>query len=197
MRMPLKQTTLTLDTQEEERAIIQAVLQGDCVDFQILVRRYHKPIYNLMYRVLRDIMTAEDLTQETFTRAYEKLDTFKAGKRFFPWLYSIGFNLCKDYMRRQGIRNSLFSDNTESEHWADPDGDNCLKRADCVLEVKQVAVALEKLPLLYSEPMLLYYREGLSLRDISDALNVSPGAVKVRIHRGREKLKLLLGVDHE
>ena len=59
------------------------------------------------------------------------------------------------------------------------------------------AAALEKLPLLYSEPMLLYYREGLSLRDISDALNVSPGAVKVRIHRGREKLKLLLGVDHE
>ena len=72
-----------------------------------------------------------------------------------------------------------------------------MKNADCVLEAEQVALAMEKLPLLYSEPMLLYYREGLTSREISDALNISSSAVKVRIHRGREKLKRLLGVDHE
>ncbi len=142
-------------------------------------------------------MTAEDLTQETFTRAYEKLNSFNAGKRFFPWLYSIGFNICKDYLRRKGIQNTLISGDFESEQWADPGGDDCMKNADCVLEAEQVALAMEKLPLLYSEPMLLYYREGLTSREISDALNISSSAVKVRIHRGREKLKRLLGVDHE
>ncbi len=197
MRMPLKHTRPSIDTQEEERAIVQAVLQGDNVDFQILVRRYHKPIYNLMYRVLKDIMTAEDLTQETFTRAYEKLGTFRTGKRFFPWLYAIGFNLCKDHLRRQGIQNNLFSDNAEPEKWADPNSADCLKKVDCVLGVEQVTVAIAKLPLLYSEPMLLYYREGLTLREISDVLSVSSAAIKVRIHRGRERLKRLLGVDHE
>ena len=196
MRMPLKHTR-TINAQEEERAIVQAVLQGDSAEFQILVRRYHKAIYNLMYRVLKDIMTVEDLTQETFTRAYEKLGTFKTGNRFFPWLYSIGLNLCKDYLRRQGIQNNLFSESPEPENWADPDSGDCLKKADCMLEVEQVAAALEKLPLLYSEPMLLYYREGFTLREISNILNVSSDAVKVRIHRGRERLKRLLGVDHE
>jgi len=195
MRMPLKDTTPAFDTQEEELAIVRAVLQGDFADFQILVRRYQKPIYNLMYRVLKDIMTAEDLTQETFTRAYEKLGSFKTGKRFFPWLYAIGFNLCKDHLRRQGIQNRLFSDNSESEQWPDPNGDDCLKKADCVMEVEEVTTALEELPLLYSEPMLLYYREGLTLREISDILKVSSTTVKVRIYRGREQLKRLLGEE--
>lgn len=197
MRMPLKHTTPTMETQEEERVIVEAVLGGDYVDFRILVERYHKPIYNLMYRAFKDVMTAEDLTQETFTRAYEKLGTFKSRRRFFPWLYSIGMNLLRDHLRRQGTRNSLFADRSESEQWADPDGQNCLKMADCVLEVGQVALALEKLPFQYSEPMLLYYREGLTVREIADALNVSPAAVKVRMHRGRDKIKQLLGVNHE
>lgn len=196
MRMPFKHTTPIIDTQEEERAIVQAVLQGDTVEFQILVRRYHKPIYNLMFRVLKDIMTAEDLTQETFTRAYEKLGTFRTGKRFFPWIYAIGLNLCKDYLRKQGRHSHLFSDNAESDELADPGGDDCQKNVDRALEVQQVARALEKLPLLYSEPMLLYYREGLTLREISDVLNVSAAAVKIRIHRGREKIKRSLGVNH-
>lgn len=197
MRMPLTRTKPIKAIEEEERLIIQAVLQGDYVDFQILVKRYHKAIYNLMYRVMKDVMMAEDLTQETFARAYEKLGTFKTKRRFFPWLYSIGMNLCKTHLRREGIRNSLFSDDSESEQWADPDGQDCLKKADCALEVEQVALALDKLPLLYSEPMLLYYREGLTVREVAVALNASSSSVKVRIHRGREKLKKLLGLDHE
>jgi RNA polymerase sigma-70 factor, ECF subfamily len=197
MRMPLMRTTPTMDIEEEERLIIQAVLQGDHIDFQILVRRYHKPIYSLMIRMIKDVMTAEDLTQETFARAYEKLRSFKTRKRFFPWLYSIGINLCKDHLRRQGIRDHIFSDKSDSGQWPDPDGQNCLKNADCVLEVEQVALALGKLPLQYSEPMLLYYREGLTVSEIADALNISSATAKVRIHRGREKLKQMLGADHE
>lgn len=181
----------------EERRIVKAVLKGDLVDFQVLVRRYHKPIYHLMYRVMRNVMTAEDLTQETFTRAYEKLHTFNVRKRFFPWIYAIGVNLTKDYLRRQGVTDNLFSDTPASELWPDPNGEDCAKKPDCVLEVGQVAGALEELPIGYSEPMLLFYREGFTVKEISGALGISSAAVKVRLHRGRKKLMHKLGVGYE
>ena len=198
-QMPMQATPIrpSLGNDEEERIIIQAVLKGDLEEFQILVRRYHKPIYHLMFRALRDTMTAEDLTQETFARVYEKLHTFKAKKRFFPWLYTIAVNLCKDYLRRQGIRRGLFSDNADAGQWPDPDGDACAKKPDCILEVAQVAGAMDKLPILYSEPMLLFYREGFTVKEISNALGISSSAVKVRIHRGRKKLMHKLGVGYE
>lgn len=119
------------------------------------------------------------------------------GKRFFPWLYAIAVNLTKDHLRRQGVTENLFSDDPASELWPDPNGDDCAKKTDCVLEVEQVAGALEELSLCYSEPMLLFYREGFTVKEISDALGITPAAVKVRLHRGRKKLMHKLGVGYE
>lgn len=193
MQVPKRSIAPSLSMDEEERTIVKAVLQGDLSEFQILVRRYQKPVYNLMFKVTLDVMTAEDLTQETFTRVYEKLHSFKLRKRFFPWLYTIAVNLCKDHLRRQGISNGLFSDKPDDDQWPDPDGQDCARKPDCVLEVKQIGRVLDKFPIRYSEPMLLYYREGFSIREISKALGISSSATKVRIHRGRRKLMEIIG----
>ncbi len=182
---------------EEERAIITAVLHGDLSEFEILVRRYQKPVYHFMLRATRQSMAAEDLTQDTFTRAYEKLHTFKRRKRFFPWLYTIAVNVCRDHLRRRGLSNTLFAENCDDAQWSEPLQNDCKNNAECLLEVERIAAQMEKLPLRYSEPMLLYYREGFTVKEISNALGISRAAVKVRIHRGREKLKRQLGVSHE
>lgn len=197
MGSPKKQTAPSMSRDEQERTIVKAVLQGDLSEFKILVRRYQKPIYNLMFRVTRNAMTAEDLTQETFTRVCEKLHMFKLRKRFFPWLYTIAVNLCKDHLRRQNISNGLFSDAPDEDQWPDPKGRDCSKKPDCVLEVKLIAEVLDKFPISYSEPILLYYREGFSIREISQALGISSSAVKVRIHRGRRKLIEIMGGNNE
>lgn len=186
-----------ISADEEERTIVIAVLHGDSVEFEILVRRYQSPIYHLMLRATKHEMTAEDLTQDAFTRAYEKLHTYKLRKRFFPWLYTIAVNVCRDHMRRRGISQNVFTDKADNQPWPDPRGDDCARKPDCVLEVGQISRIMEDLPLLYSEPMLLYYREGFSIREIAGALGISSAAVKVRIHRGRRTLKNKLGVDNE
>lgn len=182
---------------EQERVIIKAVLKGDVAGFQILVRRYQKPVYNLMYRVTQDAMTAEDLTQDTFARVFEKLYLFKLRRRFFPWLYAIAVNICKDHLRRQGLRNGLFTEKSDEDQWPDPDGQDCSKKPDCVLEVDQIAQVLETFPIQYSEPMFLYYREGFTIREISGTLGITSSAAKTRIHRGRQKLMDILGGGHE
>lgn len=187
---------IPMETQDEKH-IIEAVLQGDAAAYRILVERYQKPVYSLMLRLTGSTMTAEDLTQEAFTRAYEKLHTFRRGRRFFPWLYSIAVNRCRDHMRRKGIRKDLFSDIPEGFTVPDPDAGDCARQADCVSDVNRISEAMDRLPLKYSEPLLLYYREELTVKEIAAALNLSVSAAKVRIHRGRDLLKRLMGVDHE
>lgn len=181
----------------EEKDIIEAVLAGDAAAFRILVERYQKPVYSHMLRLTGSTMTAEDLTQEAFTLAYQKLHTFRRRRRFFPWLYTIAVNRCRDHLRRKGLRKTLFATIPDGFTVPDPAAGDCARQADCVAEVNRISDAMNRLPLAYSEPLLLYYREGLTIKEIATAMNLSTSAAKVRLHRGRDLLKRLLGVDHE
>lgn len=181
----------------DEKGLIEAVLGGDVASFRPLVERYQAPVYSFMLRATGSVMTAQDLTQDVFMRAYEKLHTFRREKRFFPWLYTIAVNRCRDFRRRKGIRRDLFVDGPD--HWepADPRAEDCVRRQDCVMAVQQMAAMVERLPLSISEPLLLFYREELSIREIAEILGITPAAVKTRIHRGRQQLKEMMGVHDE
>jgi len=179
----------------EETQIVKAVLHGDADEFRILVERYQKPVYNFMLRITRVTMTAEDLTQDVFERAYAKLHTFKSGKRFFPWLYTIAVNAGRDHLRKKGVRHDIFDSESTILEWADNDTEGCVKRLDCIMDASRVSDALDRLPLKYSEPMLLYYREGFTVKEIAAALRISLPSVKIRIHRGRELLKAAIGAN--
>lgn len=184
-----------MDLTIEEKQIVDAVLHGDADEFRILVERYQTPVYNLMLRLTHTTMTAEDLTQDVFERAYAKLHTFKSGKRFFPWLYTIAVNAGRDHLRKKGVRRDIFSADAGTQEWADPDTESCVKRLDCVMEAVRVSDAMDRLPLKYSEPMLLYYREGFSVKEIAAALSISVPSIKVRVYRGRKLLMQAIGVN--
>jgi RNA polymerase sigma-70 factor (ECF subfamily) len=89
-----------MDSKDEQRCI-DRVLGGEVNAFGTLVVRYQKPIFNLMYRMVGSSDRAADLTQETFFKAYQKLDRFHPGRKFFPWLYAIGLNLARDSVRKK------------------------------------------------------------------------------------------------
>lgn len=182
---------------QDEKHIIEAVLQGDVPEYRILVERYQRPVYSMMLRLTGSVMTAEDLTQDVFTRAYEKLHTFKAGRRFFPWLYTIAVNRCRDHLRRKKKRQDLFSEEPDGFRPSAPDPGTCANQPDCLMEANRVAEAMEQLPVKYSEPLLLYYREEFSVKEIAGALGISVSAAKVRIHRGRGLLRRIMGVSDE
>jgi len=181
----------------DETRIIAAVLDGEVEYFRILVERYQKPVFSLMRWQTGSTATAEDLTQEVFIQAYAKLHTFKPSRRFFPWLYTIAINRCRDHLRRRGIHRQLFAEGPAPEPLPDPNAERCAARVECVLEVHQVAAAIERLPAGYGEPLLLYYREGFSVKEIAATLGISTAATKVRIHRGRELLRSAMGVNDE
>jgi RNA polymerase sigma-70 factor (ECF subfamily) len=173
----------------DEQLCIDRVLRGEVNAFGTLVERYQKPIFNLMYRMAGSSDKAADLTQETFMRAYQKLERFHPGKRFFPWLYSIGLNLARDFARKEACSPETGSKlNPESFSGCNSPGDQYDRMCD-TLEFLRLEKALDQLPVIYREALILRYHDECSIGDIAAALNLSVSAAKMRVHRGLDMLR--------
>jgi len=183
----------SLDDQE----IITAVLAGDMDAYSALVQRYQKPIFNLMYRVTRSHEDALDLAQETFIKAYEKLDYFKEGARFFPWLYTIGFNHARNFIRKaKPVKSFRTEDWEETLRVEDPGREE--EQMSNKMDIKRLDRALQGLRPDYREAIVLHYHEGLSMEDIATALQLSVSGAKMRVHRGVKKLReIVFRGNHE
>ena len=173
----------------DEQHFIDKVLRGEVNAFGTLVERYQKPIFNLMYRMAGSSDKAADLTQETFMRAYQKLERFHPGKRFFPWLYAIGLNLAKDFARKNPVNPEAGSVlNPEAISGCDSPADEHERMCDS-LEFLRLEKALDELPLIYREALILRYHDERSMSDIAAALNLSLSAAKMRVQRGLKMLR--------
>ena len=177
-----------MDSNDEQRCI-DRVLRGEVNAFGPLVERYQKPIFNLMYRMAGSSDKAADLTQETFIRAYQKLERFHPGKKFFPWLYSIGLNLARDFARKKTWNPEAGPTmNPESFSGCNSPGDQHDRMCES-LEFLRLEKALGELPLIYREALILRYHDECSMRDIAATLNLSVSAAKMRVHRGLDMLR--------
>jgi RNA polymerase sigma-70 factor (ECF subfamily) len=172
----------------DDQQAISAVLTGDVNAFAVLVERYQKPIYNLMYRMTGSQADALDLAQETFIKAYEKLDRFKTGKKFFPWLYTIGINHARNFLRRARLEPEPVREQWEEDRRVDNPGAE-EERLSLHLDHQRLQQALLELPADYREAVLLRFQEELSMEDIAVALQLSVSGAKMRVHRGLDKLR--------
>ena len=84
--------------------LIQQILDGDDNAFSELVKKYEKPVHALVWRKLGDFHTAEEITQDTFLKAYQRLATLKKPQRFAGWLYVIAANNCSTWLRKKRLR---------------------------------------------------------------------------------------------
>ena len=181
----------------EDQQVINRVLRGDVDAFGTLVHRYQRPIFNLMYRVAGTSEDAADLTQETFAKTYQNLERFKPGKRFFPWLYSIGLNVARDFGRKNKLNpetkavNEL--ENLTTYHSPEADQDNLIAGLDFLTLEK----TLRSLPIAYREALVLRYHEELPMRDVAEALDISLSAAKMRVKRGLEMLRQSFKEGHK
>ena len=183
--------------QPDDQQVICAVMNGNVNAYSTLVLQYQKPIFNLMYRVTGSYEDAKDLAQETFIKAYEKLDHFRTGARFFPWLYTIGYNHARNFVQRgkslQQSSDKDFENNSGLDYPSQQE-----ERVLAQIDFLRIYQALDQLPVDYREAVILHYHEGLSMEDIATALQLSISGAKMRVHRGIKKLReIILGNDHE
>lgn len=145
-----------------------------------LVSRHRAAVYGLALHLLGDPDEADEAAQEAFVRAYEFLGRFR-GRRFGPWVRGIVANVCCERRRHRGRFETAPADlasKLESRCGS--------ARWETVMVVRE---AMRSLPDSLSVPLALFYLDGASVQDVAEALSLSPGTVRVRLHRGRERLR--------
>ncbi len=171
----------------QENKLVLRAQKGDNDAFSELVSLYEKKIYNLALRMTRDREDALDLSQEIFIRIYKSLPLFKAQSTFSTWVYSIASNACIDFTRRESKRKTHSID--EEEYFEIPDLKYSPENSAENSELReQIVGAIDSLSPEHREVIVLRELNGLSYDEIADALDISPGTVKSRICRAREKM---------
>jgi len=185
----MDQTAWPLNVTVDDAALIGRVLDGDTQQFALLVGRYQAGMYRHAVAMVLDHDVAEDMVQDTFVRAYAQLSTCRERERFRGWLFQMLRNRCLDYLK-DVRRRSVPLD--KAGPVLDP-AEGPAARLERGRLREQLAQALERLPDTQREAFVMHYVEELSYEVMSELLDASVSALKMRVARAREALSAALG----
>ena len=176
----------------DDAKLIQRVLAGDDTAFSVLVRKYQKPVHALAWRKIGDFHVAEEITQDTFLKAYQRLSTLKEPQRFLSWLYVIATNHCKAWLRKKRLQTeSLENTSSEALEKATYSGYIIEENERTAIEAQRevVKALLAKLQESERTVITLHYFGDMSSAEIGAFLGVSANTVRSRLRRAQERLK--------
>lgn len=169
-------------------AVVRAVLNGKAELYGILVQRYQDSLFRYAERMTGRPDEASDIVQASFVKAYENLDHCRNAERVGAWLFRINANQCKDYLKNRR-RKDVKLDDAARILSEDDDPEMSAERRQLR---EEIARALYRLTEEEREAFIMKHIEGFSYHEMSDMLDVSVPALKMRVHRAREELQTLL-----
>jgi RNA polymerase sigma-70 factor, ECF subfamily len=176
--------------QKAEADIIVRILNGDRQAYALLVEEYKTPIYNLAFRMTGNVGDADDLTQETFIRAYVNLWRFHTTEKFFTWLYTISVNLIRNHLKK--VKNDDLLDRKKNIYHTDNENQSPETLIMTTQESNEIDKALLSLKYELRVLLIMKYHQELSFDEIAEITGKSVSAIKMRIYRGLEKLEQLI-----
>ncbi|HEX8393964.1 MAG TPA: sigma-70 family RNA polymerase sigma factor [Longimicrobium sp.] len=185
-------------TQVSDHELVTRAQQGSEKAYRELLGRYERPVFSIVYRMIRDREQAEDLAQETFVRVFNHIDRYDPKYKFSSWIFKIATNLTIDHIRRKelntvsidGSRNATTADQIEATAITiiSPD-----ENPEELLEAKELGEEIEeaigRLRPEYRAAILLRHVEGREYQEIAEIMGLPLGTVKTYIHRGRNELR--------
>jgi RNA polymerase sigma factor (sigma-70 family) len=176
----------------EDFKLIDMAVGGDDQAYAKLLQRYKRPVYHMILKMVRNVDDAEDLTIESFAKAFRSLARFKKDFTFSTWLFRIATNNSIDFIRKKKL-NTLSIENT----FTDDDGQSVsIDVEDINLNPQDIAIKAQKeeiiqvfvnmLPAKYQKLVRLRYFHELSYEEIAKELEAPLGTVKAQLHRARE-----------
>jgi len=184
----------------DDAKYVERILAGDADAFTTLVKKYEKQIHTFVWRRVRDYHVAEEITQDTFLRAYEKLGTLRDPNRFSGWLYMIATRRFLTWFDEKTIPMQSLDAMNEGEIEALLYAQYMMEQTEKLATEKQrevVGYLLEKLPARERTVVVLHYLSEMSCEEIGDFLEMPPNTVKSRLHRARKRLKKEAPIVHE
>jgi RNA polymerase sigma-70 factor, ECF subfamily len=165
------------------RDLLDRCRRGEREAFVELVERTYRQVYTLAVRLVGDRHEAEDVAQEAYLRVHRSLRGFRGDSSFQTWLYRIVANTAMTHLRKRGRFGDLADEPETVLRLADSGS------SEGEVDMDHVRVALNALPDAQRVVLLMKDAYGFTCREIADEMGVSEGAVKVRLHRARRRLK--------
>ena len=182
----------------DDRELATLAARGHERAFRELLERYQRPIFSLVYRMVRDRTLAEDLAQEAFIRAFNAIGSYKTSYKFSNWILKIANNHTIDYLRKRkldtvsidGSPHATTSDQVSQTQLVIPSRDENPQQYVEHRELGgQIEEAIGELREEYRTVILLRHVEGYAYEEIADIMELPLGTVKTYLHRARGELK--------
>jgi len=190
---------LALDLRNLPDADVAALAkEGREPAFRELVRRYERPVFSLIFRMVRDRETAEDLAQDTFIKVLNNIDRYRPEFKLSSWLFKIANNVTIDHLRKRQLATVSLDGSPHAQTAAEAQAPSLdvESRGESALEAMEsrelgsaIELAIAKLRPEYRSCILLRHVEGRSYEEIAATLDLPLGTVKTYIHRARHELR--------
>lgn len=184
-----------------DQEIVALAREGREAAYRELIRRYERPVFSLILRMVRDRQLAEDLAQETFIKALNAIASYRPEFKFSSWIFKIANNAAIDHLRRREL-DTLSIDGAPHATSAEDIEATALQVGDkgetplAELEARELGTAIERaigqLRPEYRSCIMLRHVEGLAYEEIAQLLDLPLGTVKTYIHRARHELRDML-----
>ncbi len=181
-----------------DQEVVALARQGREAAYRELVRRYERPVFSLIFRMVRDRALAEDLAQDTFVKVLNALESYRPEYKFSSWIFKIANNVAIDQLRRREL-DTLSLDGApgaRTQEEVEATALQAVDRSESPLEElaarelgSVIEKAIAKLRPEYRSCILLRHVEGRSYEEIAEALDLPLGTVKTYIHRARHELR--------
>jgi RNA polymerase sigma-70 factor (ECF subfamily) len=185
-----------------DQDVVLRACDGQEAAYRELIRRYERPVFSLIYRMVRDRETAEDLAQETFIKVLNAIASYRPEFKFSSWVFKIANNTAIDHLRRreldtlslEGSPHASTPDAIEATTLQVSDGSETpLDEVEARELGAEIEVAINQLRPEYRSCILLRHVEGRPYEEIAEMLDLPLGTVKTYIHRARHELREALG----
>ncbi len=173
-----------------DNELIQRTLDGDKKAFESLVQAYQGRIFAMVFHMCHDRHEAEDLTQETFLRAYKGLKRFGFRSEFYTWIYRIAVNVSLNYLRKAGKRKAIPQEALPPKILQDKSASsNPAKQAEAQELYEQLIEGVDDLSPDLRAALVLSVFQGLTHKQAGEILGVAEGTVSWRINEARQQLR--------
>ncbi len=180
----------TLEAKNIEAELIAACQRGERqAQFQFY-QKYNEKVFNIAFRMANDSQAAEDLTQQTFIKAFQKMGDFRGEAALSSWLYRITTNLCLNHLKKANRWRKLVSRDAPEVTRRIPA--KSFENSGSAALKPHLEKAIQKLPDRYRTVFVLHDVEGFNHKEIGDMLGVAVGTSKSQLHKARRSLREIL-----
>ena len=185
-----------------DQDVVALAKQGSEPAFRELIRRYERPVYSLIFRMVRNRELAEDLSQETFIKVLNAVHSYRPEFKFSSWVFKIANNAAIDHLRKRELNTLSLegSPHAQTPEMIEATAIQLAERGESALEEvehkelgRTIEAAIERLRPEYRSCILLRHVQGHSYEEIAEILDLPLGTVKTYIHRARNELRIALG----